>query len=203
MIRQAAMARHATQCAVLSTQSSRLSAQYSVPSTLHSVRSTQCLVLWVVTLAATVVGCSTLHLPVSAKRESSREKEQQREQVVQTFEQRRNEAQCRAALARWQQGDAAGCKSLLLQLLAHSPGDREAQRLLADLYLAEEKPAEALQQLQALVKQHPDDAQAHHSLGLLLESLGHTDQAIEHFELAVELEPKNELYTLSRDAASE
>jgi Tfp pilus assembly protein PilF len=158
---------------------------------------------FVAVLTATTLGCTSLNLPASPKRNPAREQERKREQVVQNFEQRRNEAQCRAALARWQQGDTASCESLLVQLLGHTPDDCEARRLLADLYLAQQQPASALDQLQQLVEQHPDDAQAHHSLGLLFESLGRMSDALEHFDLAVELEPKNGLYALSRGAASE
>ena len=49
----------------------------------------------------------------------------------------------------------------------------------------------------------PRDAQAHHSLGLLLESQRRRDEALRQFEEAVKLDPQNELYQLTRDGCRE
>lgn len=130
-------------------------------------------------------------------------REDQRENLVREFEERRDRAQLGAALERWKQGDAQGCEALLVQLLQRNADNHEARGLLADLYASKPDPARALEQLWYLVEHSPADPQAHHSLGLVLESLGRGAEALRHFEQAVTLEPQNELYTLTRDACRE
>jgi predicted Zn-dependent protease len=128
--------------------------------------------------------------------------DRRREAAINDFEQRRSEMQYRAALSRWNQGDVEGCEALLLTLLKRNPQDRQARRLLADICLERSDLAAAESHLQILLEQDADDAQAHHSLGLLLAEAGRPEEALSHLERAAALEPENELFALSRRAAS-
>jgi len=128
--------------------------------------------------------------------------DRRREAAIKDFEQRRSEMQYRSALSRWNLGDVKGCEAMLSTLLERNPQDRQARRLLADICLERSDPAAAESHLQILLEQDADDAQAHHSLGLLLEETGRLEEALPHLDRAAALEPENDLFALSRDAAS-
>jgi len=155
-------------------------------------------------LLACLAGCTAIDkqlaslpddvAPVRAERE---------EEVVQDFERTRDTALYQAALARWRAGDSVASESLLMRLLQRNDQHREARLLLADLYVATNKPNAAEEQLRLLIRRMPNDAQVHHSLGLLLESTGRTEEAVTHLQKAAELAPDNELYALSHDATRE
>jgi predicted Zn-dependent protease len=121
--------------------------------------------------------------------------------VIESAERRREKMQYQAAVSRWNEGEAAGCQRLLMALLGRRADFRDARRLLADVCLARHDLPEAELHLRILLEQDPNDAQTHHSLGLLLEESGRRDEALFHLDRAAGLEPANELYALSRDAA--
>jgi predicted Zn-dependent protease len=127
---------------------------------------------------------------------------QRREAAIEDFEQRRSAMQYRSALSRWDLGDVKGCEAMLVTLLERNPQDRPARRLLADICLERADPAAAESHLRTLLQQDADDAQAHHSLGLLLEEAGRREEALSHLDRAAALEPENELFALSRRAAA-
>jgi Tfp pilus assembly protein PilF len=166
---------------------------------------------WFAMLAVAACGGCAVLQPVStlpAKKLTGGEsptaqRQSRREELVRQFEERRDQAQLSAALDRWKQGDAAGCETLLVQLLQRRPDCREARHLLADLYAARPDAAAAQEELTRLLADFPSDARAHHSLGLLLESLDRPSEALSHFEQAASLEPANKLYSHSRDACRE
>jgi len=121
--------------------------------------------------------------------------------VIEDFERTRDGALYQSALAQWRDGDAVACESILVRLLQRSDGHREARVMLADLYASTGKPKAAEQHLRLLTERNDDDAQAHHSLGMLLEANGRFDQALQHLQKAADLEPDNELYSLTYAAA--
>jgi len=123
------------------------------------------------------------------------------EDAIEDFEQTRDGALYQSALAQWRDGDAVACESILVRLLQRSGGHREARVMLADLYASTGKPKAAEQHLRLLTERNDDDAQAHHSLGMLLETNGRFDQALRHLQKAADLEPDNELYSLTYAAA--
>ncbi|MEQ8789401.1 MAG: tetratricopeptide repeat protein [Pirellulaceae bacterium] len=127
--------------------------------------------------------------------------EERREAAIKDFEQRRSTLQYDAALSRWNLGDIKGCESMLVSLLERNPHDRQSRRLLADVCLERTDLAAAESHLRILLEQDADDAQSHHSLGLLLEEAGRREESLRHLDRAAELAPDNELYALSRDAS--
>ena len=102
----------------------------------------------------------------------------QRHQVaLAVFEHHRDQAQLQAALDRWQQNDLGGCETRLRTLVARRPDFIEARLRLAELAWSCADPAEAEAQYRAALALAPDRADIHHALGLVLESLGRTDEA--------------------------
>jgi predicted Zn-dependent protease len=122
-----------------------------------------------------------------------------KELSAEMFDERRDTAMLSAALARWEDGDAATCASLLERLVRRRPDHRAVRHLLADVYAAQGRTAEAEQQLQMLLADNPQDAQAHHSLGLLLDAQDRVPEAVSHLRQATQLEPENPLYALSHE----
>ena len=111
-------------------------------------------------------------------------------------------AQLKAAIARWTEGDVEGCEASLRQLLQRNPRYKDAGIALADL-LTHKEDLKAAEELIRKLLADFDDPQIHHSLALLLETTGRSNEAVFHFQRAVELEPQNELYTLSLEAMLE
>ena len=95
---------------------------------------------------------------------------------------------------RWQQGDALGCEETLRAIVERDPGNVEARLALADVYWAHEAWDSTEEQLRAALTAAPDRADAHQSLGLLLEIRGNQAESLEHLRRASELDPKNELF---------
>ena len=155
-------------------------------------------------LASTLAisGCVTVDSPLAGLPDDVAPIRAEREEdVLEDFERTRDGVLYQAALARWRDGDAAACESMLARLLQRSDGHRAARLMLADLYASTGKPKAAEQHLRLLTGRDDDDGQAHHSLGMLLETTGKPDQALQHLQKAAELEPDNELYSLSYAAA--
>lgn len=76
--------------------------------------------------------------------------------------------------------------------------DDEARQRAADIntqlgirYLQEGREQLALRKLQKAVKQDPGSSNAHMVMGIVYERLDETDQAREHYDRAVELDPQN------------
>ena len=85
---------------------------------------------------------------------------------------RQNESfdfQYEQALAAYEGGDYSACESFLKSALALNAEHRDAQHLLARVYLAQEKEAEAERELLMLLEKYPDSAEAYDMLiGLYL-----------------------------------
>ena len=163
--------------------------RFCVPSTL-------------IATALTIVGCRTMDSQVDDFPDDVAATRVEREEdVIEDFERTRDGALYQSALAQWRDGDAVACESILVRLLQRSDGHRAGRVMLADLYASTGKPKAAEQHLRLLTERNDDDAQAHHSLGMLLEASGKFDQALQHLQKAAELEPDNELYSLSYEAA--
>lgn len=115
-------------------------------------------------------------------------------EVAADFDHRRDEAQYQAALNRWREDDAAGCRETLIQLLNRSPNHCPARLLLADVQLSEGNSKAALEQARQVLAVEPQNAEAHHVMGLTLDALGETAAAISHYEQATRLDSQNEQY---------
>ena len=114
----------------------------------------------------------------------------------------RVETEYRAAAARWVEGDAKACRSILVGLLKRAPDHRDANLLYAELCLLEENPAAGLAAAQRVCRRDPSDAQAQHLRGLLLDTLGRRGEAVQAYQLAVQQAPRDEIYVASLEAAT-
>ena len=121
-----------------------------------------------VCLLAWPVGCASFPHSKDPTAVEAESREDRKAAVIENFERRRDQTQYQAALSRWNQGDPAGCEKLLVSLVARRPDIRDARRLLADVCLDHDDLPAAEAHLRILLEQDPDDAQTHHSLGLLL-----------------------------------
>lgn len=157
------------------------------------------LALWA--LLAAMSGCAGVDPIQPASDTPGAERTKRQRELIDDFSQRRDHAQYQAALQNWDAGDPAGCRGLVNKLLERNPGHKEGRQLLADLYLDDGAPHRAKEVLDQLVAEFPNDAQIHHSLGLLSETMGDHDSAVQHLSRAVELEPENELYRLCHQSA--
>ncbi len=170
--------------------------------TVATLRVRSRIALTVFAPALVMAGCTTVGSPLADLPDDVAQTRTEREEkAIEEFERTRDAALYQAALARWRDGDAVACESLLVRLLQRNNEHREARLMLADLYASTGKPKAAEQHLRLLIDRTADDAQAHHSLGMLLNTTGKADQALFHLQKAAELEPDNELYAVSHAAA--
>ena len=122
-------------------------------------------------------------------------------EVAADFDRRRDEAQYQAALNRWREDDAAGCREAVGQLLARTPSHSKARLLLADVELSQGNPKAALEQARQVLALEPKNAEAQQVMGLSLDALGETAAAISHYERATRLDSQNEQYAACYHAA--
>jgi predicted Zn-dependent protease len=114
-------------------------------------------------------------------------------EAIRNFEEQRDAAQYQAALDRCRQGDAARAETLFAALSARRPDFVEARLRLAEI-LWSRGDASAEAHFRTVLTAEPSRAEAHHSLGLLLDATGRGDEARNHFSEAAKLEPDNEIY---------
>jgi predicted Zn-dependent protease len=151
-------------------------------------------------LAATS-GCAGLQAPKPKTHNIEKDQTLRKEEVTEQFEQKRDFAQFEAAMGRWRVGDAKGCREQIEKLLARNPGHVEGGLMLAELMLLEDNPAAAMSRVKQTLEEHPENARAQHTMGLLLDAQGQTVEAQAYFQKAIELDPKNEVYTLSYETS--
>lgn len=164
-----------------------------------SVR-TMSLMITIGALAATS-GCAGLQPPKPKTHNIEQDQTLRKDEVTEQFEQKRDFAQLEAAKSRWRVGDTKGCREQLDMLLLRNPGHVEGGLMLAELMLLEDNPAAAMSQVKKTLDEHPENARAQHIMGLLLEAQGQPTEAQAFFARAVELDPKNEVYTLSYETS--
>ena len=126
------------------------------------------------TACAALSGCAQLGftLPKLGGEDVTQARNERKQQLIEEYESRRSAAMFQAALGRWKQGDAKGCESVLGQLLAREPGHREAHLLYAEVCSDRRDYPAANEHLDAVLNEHPDDAEALHARGLLLDIAG-------------------------------
>ena len=164
----------------------------------HAVHSYRFVLAGALTIASFgLTGCASTQAAKKPATTAAVEPVKPREEIVQSFEKQRDEAQYRAALARWKEHDAYGCRQMLERVLARNPQHREALLLMAEFNLAAQHPDKSLPAIESFAVSHKDDAQVQHTLGMLLEATDRPDDAQKHFRRAAELEPQNPLFELS------
>ncbi len=159
-------------------------------------------VAWLVIVTAT--GCAIVNLPPNpAADDISSERQKRTEEVVDRFDKSRDFAQFEAASGQWKRGDVKGCKESLRRLLARNPAHRDARLLMIELCLASKNPEQAAPHAEHLLAAWPNDAQVQYTNGLVLDTLGRETEALVHYQKAAELEPGNEVYTISHQTAGQ
>ncbi|HZZ28613.1 MAG TPA: tetratricopeptide repeat protein [Pirellulales bacterium] len=122
--------------------------------------------------------------------------------LARDFDQQRDDAQLDAAASCWQRGDLDGCNRILDQLLNRDSNNRRARMLLADVDLFTGHAEQAATELQTLVTADPKDAVAQHALAQVCDACGRRTVALEHYQIATQLDPQNEEYALSYKMAT-
>ena len=117
-------------------------------------------------------------------------------QAIHEFEERRDTAQLAAAMDRFNQGDTERAEAMLAAIVSRRPDYIEARLHLAEVLWAQEDPS-AEQHLRAILQSQPNHAEAHHALGLVLSATNRTAEALQHFSVAAEQDPENEVYQTS------
>src|SRR5947209_167693 len=108
------------------------------------------------------------------------QREQRQADTVRDFEERRDAAQLRAALDRWQQGDPVGCEAMLAAIVKRRPDYTDARLQLGQVLFARGDAPAAEPHLRAVVDQQPELAEAHHALALVLDATGRSEEASQH-----------------------
>ena len=153
-------------------------------------------------LIVTVCSCAKIQLPEPPVEDIAKDREAREQEVVRQFEIRRNEAEYQAALSRWHAGDSIGCRTMLMNLLGRSPRHLSANLLLSDVLITEGAVDTSRQRLESLVRDYPNNARVHHSLGLAMEMMGQEEIAHRHFERAAQLQPNDPLFAISRPSSN-
>jgi len=146
-------------------------------------------------------GCANLASFDALKPDPSTNLELRKEAVVSDFEKQRNKAQVAAAGARYDQGDESGAVALLLDVIERAPDHVPALSMLANIQMVNGRSEEAIKHRRQLVRIAPTDAEQHHALAMLLESNDQAAEAQQYFERTLHLEPENELYQATYEAA--
>ena len=155
------------------------------------------LVLSTAIIVALTGGCASLPAAKSLlKNEYSEKRRQRNEEVVRSFEASRDQTAYEAALARWEQNDSKGCRESLEPLLARNPKHIDAQLLLAEVNLLDNRTKEALNQVDEALRMQPNNARALYSKGLVLDAMGQSTDSLAYYEQAVRAEPENEIYSI-------
>lgn len=152
-------------------------------------------------LIALAPGCAARRAAMATRQPASAPTLADETQVVAQYESQRDLAQFEAACAQLAAGQREGCRELIEDLVHRNPGHREARLLLAQLYLEEDRPLGALEQVELALARWPNDAAVWHTMGLVLEASGQPASALEHFRRAASLDPTSELFQLSYQTA--
>ncbi len=94
-------------------------------------------------------------------------------------------------MIRQEQSQLAVARDLFQTILQHQPTYAPAAKRLAQIALAEGELMNALRLAKIAVREGPNDAAAHHTLGLVLARMANYDSAVLAFEQAVAIDPTN------------
>ena len=98
-------------------------------------------------------------------------------------------------------GDAAAAVAQFRLALARNSGSLDAQYNLAMALSALGKKAEAIAAYADLLRARPDHYWGHNNIGILLAEQGNLDQALEHFDAAIRIDPSADAARHNRAAA--
>jgi tetratricopeptide (TPR) repeat protein len=146
-------------------------------------------------------GCATIKRMALNTDDIAVKQAQRTADAVQAFETQRDFAQFQAAQAGWREGNLKACRESLDQILERNPKFYEAQLLYAEVLLSQEKYDDAKAHLELALAEKSDDARSQHMMGLLLQAQGNAAEALVYYRRAAELDPENEQYEQSCQAA--
>jgi Tfp pilus assembly protein PilF len=127
------------------------------------------------------------------------EREARAAEAIRQFESHRDTAQYQAALDRCRQSDFHKAETLLSGLVARRPDYWEARLRLAEI-LSSRGDSTAESHYAAVLAANPDHAEAHHGLGVFLDSMNRAAEAEQHLQTAAELDPENAVYQTTLDS---
>jgi hypothetical protein len=114
--------------------------------------------------------------------------------AVQQFNADRPEALSDLGMFYADQGDWTEAEALLKQATAMQTHSPAAALNLADVYRAQQREDESQSLIRAVIRQHPNNAAAHHALGLSLVRQHRNTEALTALRKATQLEPDNPQY---------
>jgi len=155
--------------------------------TMQRTITTRLLCVLLAALLAAAAGCRSVSLPAGPVEDISPERRSRTEAAVEQFEARRNRLQFEAAQAAWDRGDPAACQESLAALLARAPSHRDARLLMASVAMEQNRPDEAMRQIESALADHPRDPVVHHAAGVFLEETGRADEALAYYQRAADL----------------
>lgn len=129
-------------------------------------------------------------------------RERNQKEISKHFNSNRDAAELKVAVTRYEEGNPIGATEVLLPLLKRNPDNREARLLLAEAYIAQNKPDDARKQVDYVLQKDPDDSHAQYTMGLVHDAAGNSQKAAEHYGRAMQLEPDSEVYAVSYETAT-
>jgi tetratricopeptide (TPR) repeat protein len=101
----------------------------------------------------------------------------------------------RAGTANQRTGDHAGAERAFRRGLELAPNDPDILNALGWTLFQSGRPAEAVVEYERAVAADPRHAKAHNNLALALVELGRLEEAAQHFQASLEIEPRAEIYS--------
>jgi tetratricopeptide (TPR) repeat protein len=158
---------------------------------------------WVATLLTVALGCAAVRLPDPPVAELTGQRQRRKQEAVEQFSENRDLAEFQSAQAGWDRGDAQACEQSLRRLLQRNPTHRDARLLLAEVYLAGHRTAEAHKEIKQALQAHPNDPQVQYAMGLVLEMSNRGAEGLAYYERAAKSDPDNEVYAVGYHTALE
>jgi Flp pilus assembly protein TadD len=159
--------------------------------------------LALLSVAVTSAGCSAARRWRESFASPPDERMVQREAALSDFEKRRTEVQLKAAQERLAVGAVDDSRRLLESILQRQPSCRDATLMLAVLHADDDDLRAAEKVLVAGLRQNPEDAELHHTLGTILELDDRLPEAKAHFASACQLMPGNRIFRDSLEGLSD
>jgi len=159
-----------------------------------------------VLLSLGAAGCAAVKapkVPDAPVPDVAEQRHERSEKVIEEFEARRDFAEYQAALGYWHREDLEGCEATLSRLLHRNPDHLAARLLAAEVCLRQGRHPQAIEHLDAALEAHPNDPQALHAKGLVLDAMDQSAEALVYYERAMELAPEEELFAVSYHTALE
>ena len=157
-------------------------------------------------LISPLLGCAISPAMKEAIFDPGKQERERKEEIKRLVEQRHQRAHLQAATAMLNEGRYDDCTRLLDELEKAHPETPETHLLRAEVYMTQERFADAAAIYKRLLTKKPDDANLHHLHAMALEFSGDTTGALVAFQRAAELSPDSgviQMSQLSRTSAGD